>query len=709
MNELTLEDIKNIKLILNKSSKTEFANYINKFAEIEGIEDIVTLITSKKIKEDNNILLTIYKILWHEIEIDEVEWSESLFELSLILFLTKNLGNHHFRSLWNKLYSKSLIKSANIVHFSFLSYNESQMEFKLFLDLNKEKAEMLGSDQPLLNEIIDIFEQLTETSVPEYWSDLGAIIESIRSRPEFADEILDSCSFEELEDLSYWIPFTERKNITRMIIKESLDDCKNLESLTKEFESSELLKQLPYNLNVLGDKIELLESNPIKEDTFTNVPKQFINTWAPKFVYGSIKVPEVSPQIKIYFPGGRHIGHSGILVKTKIGSILLDFGMSVVNNSLSSWLPLIDYVDAVLLTHGHGDHSGAIPLLMENNKELPIITRPETKKLITPLWFNSASILKRNYNRAVLKNNSVLRAVTKKKNINQALDNIYEIKQKETIKLFPNFEVTSYEASHLFGSVGYEMNIAGKRILYTGDFNADGTKIFSGTNFPTDTDGFIFDGTYFGRQNNNFNQSVHKETTLKEVLNDSKRVLIPAFSLGRSQEILYQLEKIDAHKKWKIYMTGMGGRIATELNLVAGMGKPTENLGLHIVPTLKKEEQFSENTILIAGQGMLQAGTSRKFLDYTASDEETSVVFCGFQAPGSMGNQLLNENPYLKNKYRQKMHRIKMSGHTSSETLDKILDKNIGKKIVVHAPEEAVIDEKKSGVTIPKSNISFNF
>ena len=154
-------------------------------------------------------------------------------------------------------------------------------------------------------------------------------------------------------------------------------------------------------------------------------------------------------------------------------------------------------------------------------------------------------------------------------------------------------------------------------------------------------------------------------------------------------------------------MSGMGGKIATDINMVSGIGQPTETSPLQIVPRLENVEEFTEGTIVIAGQGMLQNGTSRDLLNYTADDEETGVVFCGYQAPYSLGNDLLNKNPYLKSKYKQKLFRVKMSGHTSPETLNTILDKTSGSKIVVHAPTDKENLLYKDDIIIPNGKEPF--
>lgn len=702
MTTFTTAYIKHLRgIILHKNlNESQIKDIINPFSDFDEKDEIISYLKNKKnSSKPDGLYLSIQKVLWNEQDINDLPWKDSLLELILILYLTKNIPFIHVLSILSKMRAYNLFKADYIPYFSYLNLDKEQkdMQFVDWLKIVKSDAENLGSDYPDLKDCIKIYQELFSGEVPDNWIQISSTIDSIYERKEFAQEIIDSSSVEELEDIMNWIKWSKRKEITKKIIDlrlEKIKDFSDVNKLDKALNANSL-SNFPLSYAVLDQTIQKLPMTAVTDKTFDNVPQQFISKWAPKFVY-SITEPESRPNIQILFPGGKNIGHSGIVVKTRKGAVLLDFGMSVVNNSLPKWLPILDYVDAVLLSHAHGDHSGGLPLLMRKNPELPIIAKSETKKLLNSLLHNNSSILSRNYPKSVVKVDPVLKHLINRKNVNTALDNIYEIKPKESITLFPDFEVKTWDASHLFGSVGFEINIAGKRLMYTGDFNADGTSIFPGANFPTDVDTFIFDGTYYGRET-----LTTPFPTLKTVLKNSKRVLIPAFSLGRSQEILYQLKKMQAHKRWKIIMTGMGGKIATDLNMASGMGKPTETSGLHIIPRLENEEDFIEGTIVIAGQGMLQNGTSRDLLDYTANDEETGVVFCGYQAPYSLGYDLINKHPYLTSKYKQKLYRVKMSGHTSPETLNSILDKTNGQKIVVHAPADRENLLYKEDIQIP--------
>ncbi len=148
----------------------------------------------------------------------------------------------------------------------------------------------------------------------------------------------------------------------------------------------------------------------------------------------------------------------------------------------------------------------------------------------------------------------------------------------------------------------------------------------------------------------------------------------------------------------------MGGRLIRKLHITVGSSGSGRSTGVNIVPTVDPED-FGDNCIVICGQGMLQAGTSRNLFESTAEDSDTSVVFCGYQAPNTLGYHLLNQHTYLKSKYKQQVFRLKMSGHSSSKTLNNFISTISGTKIMVHSPKEARENIKKSDVTVPLGSI----
>ena len=687
--------------IFNKPTTTLYKQLLSYWSDITGIKELLIPITTIDTKDGtlysmNEVLLTIRKLLWNEISINDINEKDRLALISLFLLKQSFINKSDFLALWNIFYSAELILKEQfpLYFYVYTSKEINEASFDIWADHLLSWAEELGLPVPSLSESLVLYKELIHVHIDDKWERYSAIIESIRIYSEYIIDTLEHSDEIDLVNLLPWLDIDEKEIVTEYLLDKEVNALPKPLTLDNFEKNDLILKNMPFSVNILKNRISELSVKPLTMDVFAKVPEDLVQSLAPKFAYTQ---PTRSRKIQIFFPGGPNIGHSSILLKSTQGLLLFDFGLSVVNNSIAQWTPFFQRLDGVFLSHAHLDHSGAIPFLVNNKQDLSWFALKSTKTLCSLLWNDTMNLLRTNVTSKVLQTNNILSHLSDKESLENAFTHYHELQLGDTISILPDIEITTYEASHLFGSVGYEINISGKRIFYTGDFNADGTAIFSGAKFPTDCDMTLFDGTYYAR----YKEYADPIIDINNLVKTSKRIIIPAFSMGRSQEMLFQLLKAGIEKNWRIYVTGMGATIAQSLNSVKTMISGTNGTkNVKFVSTIK-EEEFVEKTIVIAGQGMLQAGTSRTLLEYSANDPETSVVLCGYLAPNTLGWHLLNKHPYLQQKYKQNIVKLAISGHTTGNTLDKFIDSLTGKKIMVHAPEGSYEQRKRDDIQVP--------
>lgn len=661
------------------------------------------LILKGSLPEDLDPLLSIRKVLWNEHSVLELD--DDMFWIAVLMYKRSILVEVDFASLIKEYMSQNLLTSIDYLNLIYL-LTESVQSFAQWESVVLEQSYLLSLMIPKHIDVLNYYHNTLSALSPddfEHYEHKGSLIESIHGHPDIFQEHIGQYSTATLNELLPWVSIEIREYITEYLVQTEVESVSatTWDELDAVMQSTKFLKDFPESFRVLGDKLSSMPARPLDMDLQTKIPAAKIHEWLPKYVFSR---PDYEDTYKIFFPGGPHIGHSSILVKTRHGLLLLDYGMSVVNNRTPRWLPLLQKVDAVLLTHAHLDHSGALPLLLRSdgpNAKVPWFGTANTKTMVEMLYYDTSRVLNSSWDADVLQNHPVLSTLVAEKNIVNALNNFNRVKAGETFSVLPNVEVTAYGASHLFGSVGYELKIGNKHLLYTGDFKLDKTKVFPGAKFPhQDVDTLIFDGTNYGRYESTGGTFI-PERSLEDVLADSKRVLIPAFSMGRTQEILYHLIELGAHKNWRIIATGMGGRLIKQLNLNIPLGRSSYTTGISTAPTILAEE-FTEKTIVVGGNGMLQAGLSRELLDYTKHDTETSVVICGYQSPNTMGYHLLTRHPVISREYRQKISQVHISGHSKANSLDSYLQSYDKNRVIVHYPEGMYEKGKVTGILRPK-------
>ncbi|MHA1808429.1 MAG: MBL fold metallo-hydrolase [Candidatus Thorarchaeota archaeon] len=382
-------------------------------------------------------------------------------------------------------------------------------------------------------------------------------------------------------------------------------------------------------------------------------------------------------QIEIIFLGGPRIGHSGILIKTDTGGVLLDYGLSVANQRIPWWEPELEMIDTVLISHAHLDHVGGLPILYDKfeGKWCSTGLTAAVSRLLLEDALNVGTPLpprKRDRTDLVSRYN--------RRNIDRAIRNHVELEIEKSSEVAPGIVVTPLEASHIPGSAAYLFDIEGVQILYTGDFNLDQSLILPGASLPTNPDYVIFDGTYWGREDFNRTQVLHQ---MEEIIKNHGPVIIPTFAVGRSQEMLTLLEQIGATQSKNVIVAGLAEKV-TKISGYEG----------HWHALKSGQTKLQEDDILVAGGGMMNGGLAKEHFEQQRDNPNAAIVLCGYLAPRTPGWNLLHgfEDHQCRVQY------ARLSAHSSASQLQAYVKECTGKRIMVHTPTE----QEPRGIKIPR-------
>ncbi|UCG01034.1 MAG: MBL fold metallo-hydrolase [Candidatus Heimdallarchaeota archaeon] len=608
-----------------------------------------------------------------------IENYDNTLELAEIALLTQLFDLEDYRTIIRFLYtnvedySDSLLK-LNVKLLHFLRVRKVGVQaLPIFSHLLRFLGIPLMATDELKVELLESF--------PEAKSEIDAFFElpitTMQRYPEYLEEIAEQLNYDiSIPILKNWLDHETLFKLEQAKVSHFIESWKPRSPETVDELISILKDELAHNnltsippvfdsfIKPFTTTLKPLEVK--SSDLKPNIPPEIIQTYVEKVAY-----PITSPKdvkIRITFLGGAQIGTMGILISTPQSNILIDYGMSVSNYQIPYWDDALNYLDAILITHAHLDHIGAVPYLYAQGYNGYIFGSGMTKNLANFLLHDNLELMKKNTSNTIRKSDHRFRSLSQSAYFYQVLDRYIPIKTGEEYQLTPDIVIKSFPAHHIQGSVAYSVECDGKNVLFSGDLNLDPMALFKekSPSLPLNADLTIVDSTYYGQPA--FNPAKRDDLLFQTVREDEK-VIIPAFSVGRAQEILIKLEKAGLTKERKISTLGM----ATKVARVSGV-KTKAHLSDHLV-------QPFEDKVVITGGGMLSGGYARELVEQTKEDPNTTIILCGFLAKNTLGNRLLHN---LEPSYKQKVVFTRFSGHSSSKTLSKFLNSVKGQKALVH-------------------------
>lgn len=327
-------------------------------------------------------------------------------------------------------------------------------------------------------------------------------------------------------------------------------------------------------------------------------------------------------------------------------------------------------IDAVILTHAHIDHSGRLPLLVKQGFTGPIYTHSATRDLCEIMLLDSAFLAERDAQTAskkrLRKNKPPVLPLYTSSDVDKTLPLFQPIEYTEKKEILQGIHIRLQDAGHILGAAILELwlieNGQQRKLVFSGDLGNSKIPILRDPTNIFEADLVIMESTYGDRLHEDYKQSLEAlASAIQAAQRDKGNILIPAFAVGRTQEILYFFQT--HFKDWgldvmEIFLDSPMAIKATEVyakhwalynqsakTSVLKHGSLYKLSNLHL--TEKTEESMYINNIvagaiIIAGSGMCNGGRIRHHLKYNLWRKNCHIIFVGYQAKGTLGRALVD-------------------------------------------------------------------
>lgn len=403
---------------------------------------------------------------------------------------------------------------------------------------------------------------------------------------------------------------------------------------------------------------------------------------------------------------------------------------------------------AMILSHGHLDHCGRIPLLTKNGFKGPIYSTPPTRDIARLILLDSAHVLKEEFQ---WKHRKLMRMGIKAQEPLYSMEDVYysmdtfnhQIGYNQTVKLCtkPEIRLTLYDAGHILGSSQIYLEYENEHgtpqtLLYTGDLGDGGRPLMSDPAQPAQPiHTMIMETTYGDRDHKTYGDTVAEfEDAIIFAVKKKGTVLIPAFALERTQEVLYHLGEMKRtgklSKKIPVFLNSPlaiditrlyhshAGFCCTRLReiLKGRRQSPFVFPGLILSETIEESiaiHSVDGPKIVIAGSGMMNGGRIKHHLKHLLWKENTSLIVVGYQAEGTLGRKIIEGAKEVQIfgepvAVKAKIHTINgFSAHAGQTTLLNMAQKASPKRLFLVHGEPAVSKAfaEKIKKQLPKTEI----
>jgi metallo-beta-lactamase family protein len=419
--------------------------------------------------------------------------------------------------------------------------------------------------------------------------------------------------------------------------------------------------------------------------------------------------------VKLQFLGAtRQVTGSQYYLEADGVRLLVDCGMFQEREFLPrNWAPSPirpRNLDLILLTHAHVDHCGLVPKLVQEGYHKPILTTAASADLVelvlrdaAEIQAEDASFKQKRHRKEGRKVKHTVQPLYTVKDVDHTIRLLQGAPYNKEVKLNDHVTAVFHDAGHILGSAIIEVRVRDhgqpRKFLFTGDLGQMNKPIVRDPETFTQADYIVMESTY-GDRNHETAEAVESqlERIIKETATAGGSIVIPIFAIERAQEIIFHLNRLLYAGKIPEMPVFLDSPMAADVNEIFrdhrdcfdqdALDMLSAGRSLFKFPSLKvlrgREESQDVNDykgpcIIMATSGMCTAGRIKHHLAHRISRPETTVLFVGYQACGTLGRQILDGNPTVRIHGRSLSVRARVtqlqgiSGHADRDGLTKWL------------------------------------
>lgn len=376
-----------------------------------------------------------------------------------------------------------------------------------------------------------------------------------------------------------------------------------------------------------------------------------------------------------FFGAAGEVTGSCTLLETDRARVLVDFGLhqgGVTSEVRNHRIPPFDgpRLDAVLLTHAHVDHIGRLPLLPAAGFRGPIFATAPTCDFCPIMLQDSAHVqqsdVERSNRRRARQGKPPVAPLYTESQVATVLPMLSPVHYNEDREVAPGIRARWVDAGHMLGAASIQLTVeergTSKVIVFSGDVGPIGAALLRDPTILRHADAVVLESTYGDRNHQPLDATVGEfEGIIREAVWAKERILIPAFAVGRSQQMIYylgQLERSGRVPRFPVFLDSPMAIKAMELykkyesimdaetaRLIEEGTNPLFIPDLTCTPTSDESRKLNDRPgcfVVIAASGMCNGGRILHHLRHGLWRRDAHVVIAGFQAQGSLGRQLVD-------------------------------------------------------------------